>query len=448
VAWVPSRGDLLIGLFGTLSFITLIKYFEEKSWIYFTAHLAAFFVSMFSKETAILFPILFALIYYFRYYEKNVPKFFNLKNLLLISGWIIIIGFFLILRANIIKVAVKPEQFGISAFITNIWAMPEFITKFFIPIKLSGIPEFSFLISSIGILLMVGITVFSILNKKDFNYLSLIGLVWFIIFTATTMTFRHEHGKTAYDYLEHRSYLPSIGLIIFILSFIKDIKKVKLLIFCLIPLIFFYSVYSYKNIKKFENPLTFYNSVIDEGSNVALAYYNRGVNKQNSNDKQGAVEDYLKALSIKNDYAQAYNNKGNIERELKEYDIAIEDYTKAIKSKPDFAEAYSNRGVAYKEINRRDDAMTDYLKAIKINPLYPGSYNNIGVIYGTEANYPESIKYFSKAIDCDSKFGEAYKNRGLSYLFLDKRELACEDFKKGIEYGSDGGKDLYNKNCK
>lgn len=74
IAWIPSRGDLLIGLFGVLSVITFLRYFEAvrntgakesgKKWLWLIAHSFAFWMTDFSKETAILFPLLFVLIHY------------------------------------------------------------------------------------------------------------------------------------------------------------------------------------------------------------------------------------------------------------------------------------------------------------------------------------------------------------------------------------------------
>ena len=494
VVWIPPRADLLMGLFGILSIIMLIKYLERNSWLYLTAHLTAFSVSVFSKESAILYPIIYALFYYFGYNNKDKMKFINIKNLSLIAGWILIVGLFLYERSTFIKGTLTPELIGIPVFLSNIRVIPEFIAKFFIPIKLNGMPQFSVLISSIGILIIVGMIIFSIVKRKAFNYLSFIGIVWFLLFTAVTMIFRNSSGKDSFDYLEHRTYLPSVGLIIFILSFIKDNWKIRL-IHILAPLIIAYSAYSFVNTQKFKDPITFYNSVIGEGTNVVIAYFNRGVYKDNNGDKHGAIKDYVKAISIRRS-AEAYYKKANIEREMKEYEVAIDDYTKAIKAKPNFADAYLNRGAVYYDcgvikqnsgdnhgaiedyltalddytkgikikpdyagaysnrgdiyfkINRREDAIADYNLAIKINPQYPVAYNNLGILYGIEGNYLESIKYFSKAIKYDNKLGNAYMNRGLAYLFLGDKQKACEDFKLSMECGSEAGKELYETHCR
>ena len=54
---------------------------------------------------------------------------------------------------------------------------------------------------------------------------------------------------------------------------------------------------------------------IEINPQIASAYYNRGVAKDNLEDYQGAIADYTKAIEIDPDDASAYTNRG-ISREL------------------------------------------------------------------------------------------------------------------------------------
>jgi protein O-mannosyl-transferase len=64
VIWLPSRGDLLICVFCLLSFLCFINYSKSKKLIYLIIHLITFLLAVFSKETALLLPLLI-LIYFF-----------------------------------------------------------------------------------------------------------------------------------------------------------------------------------------------------------------------------------------------------------------------------------------------------------------------------------------------------------------------------------------------
>ena len=63
VAWIPSRGDLMLTLFGMLVLLTFLYYIETKQLKYLILHTLFFLLAMFSKETAMAFPAL--LVFYY-----------------------------------------------------------------------------------------------------------------------------------------------------------------------------------------------------------------------------------------------------------------------------------------------------------------------------------------------------------------------------------------------
>lgn len=59
--------------------------------------------------------------------------------------------------------------------------------------------------------------------------------------------------------------------------------------------------------------------------NDATAYYNRGNERYELKNYQGAIDDYIQALAINPNLPQVYYNRGNIQRKLGNYQKAIED---------------------------------------------------------------------------------------------------------------------------
>ena len=88
-------------------------------------------------------------------------------------------------------------------------------------------------------------------------------------------------------------------------------------------------------------------------------FYNRGVEKGEKGDFQGAIADYNQALRINPNYAKAYLNRGDAYHELGEYQKAIADYNQALRINPDYIKAYIDRGHAYSELKEYEKAMTD-----------------------------------------------------------------------------------------
>jgi Flp pilus assembly protein TadD len=112
----------------------------------------------------------------------------------------------------------------------------------------------------------------------------------------------------------------------------------------------------------------------------ATDYCNRGAEKGQKGDFNGALADFSKAIELKPDYAEAYNKrglaKGGLAKSPNDVDSALADYNKAIELKPDYAEAYYNRGVAKQAKGDKSGALADQNKAIELKPDYAQAYAN------------------------------------------------------------------------
>jgi tetratricopeptide (TPR) repeat protein len=99
------------------------------------------------------------------------------------------------------------------------------------------------------------------------------------------------------------------------------------------------------------------------GIKSAKDYHNRGFDKYNLGDSQGAIEDYNQAIKIKLNYSHSYYLRGNAKSKLGDLKEAMEDYNRAIQFQPDFALAYINRGNLQAQLSNKKDALNDYMKA-------------------------------------------------------------------------------------
>ncbi|MCA1990707.1 MAG: tetratricopeptide repeat protein [Coleofasciculus sp. S288] len=195
--------------------------------------------------------------------------------------------------------------------------------------------------------------------------------------------------------------------------------------------------------------------------------YNRGVDKLDAGDYQGAIADFTQALQLNPNDADTYYNRGYVHHTLGNYDKAITDYTEAIRLNPDFAQAYSNRGYAYfvsekyKEAiadcskaislnpdndtayisrgNARDElgehqaALADYEQALRINPNNAMAYYNRGLTRNRLNQHQAAVDDYTETIRIQPTFAEAFYNRGITYFHLNKAEEAVKDLKKAAE---------------
>jgi tetratricopeptide (TPR) repeat protein len=69
-------------------------------------------------------------------------------------------------------------------------------------------------------------------------------------------------------------------------------------------------------------------------SDESVEAYNRGVDKSDLGDKQGAIDDYTLAINLNPNDDKAYNNRGIAKSDLGDDRGAIDDYTLAIDLNP------------------------------------------------------------------------------------------------------------------
>ncbi len=113
------------------------------------------------------------------------------------------------------------------------------------------------------------------------------------------------------------------------------------------------------------------------------AYYNIAMFYQENELYQKAIDKYNLLLQHADpEFYEAYFNKGYIYLEfLHNYPKAIEEFTKAIELKNNYYQAYHNRGLANELAGNFIDARKDYLLALNILPNYSLSLDGINRIH-------------------------------------------------------------------
>jgi lipoprotein NlpI len=412
VSWLPSRGDILLGIFCLLTMIYYIKFFKSnnnKDLLFFGI---SFFLAILSKESSILLPIILVL-YYFT--EKNESK--NLIKQLIIPIVIccLLIGLYFVLRINAVNMNAAKETFDLMFIIKNLPALPELFFKFFIPVHLSPLPRFDYLITIGGCVIIILLIIAVVKSKIMFTQEFLVGSFWIMLFILPTLTFLHQMSTVSYQYLEHRAYIPFFGMLIILYKLFDSFKLNKYSVLKYLGVItVFFGIYSFIYANNYKNSDTFYGRSIELNKNDAVAFYNRGVARHRDNRLDEAFRDYDRALEIDSNYKAVYNNRGIINAIQGRTERALADFNKGIEMNPNFSDIYTNRGNAHLMLKDYSKAIKDYSKAIELNPG-------------------------------DAK---SYLYRGNVYQQINNRDAACSDFKKAVDLGFKEAIGPFNKFCK
>ena len=412
ISWIPSSGDLLMGFTLTLSFIFFLKSMKEDNVTMTALHVFFFGIGLFTKESMILFPIIPSIYYFLSDNNKLSKKQFNYS----VIGWIILVIFYFMARSNSVDMARADETFSFSFIFEHIYAIPELIFKFFAPIGLSPAPRFANF-KVIGGLLLLAALVGLIYKSKDIkNPIFIFGLFWSIVILIPTLAFKHQLSNQTYQYLEHRAYVPFLGLIPILGLLIQKYKLIdnKNFLYFLIAYTAIFGLYSYVYSFNYKNPDKFYGRVIAVNPNDPMAHYNRGVSRHQKGRIDEALNDYNRALELKPDYQTVHNNRAIAYSIKKQFELAIPEFTKAIEYNPNFADFYTNRANAYASLKDYEKALADYDKSISLRP-------NDGKTYF----YRSNVKFI-----------------------LGLKDDACADTRKAIELGYQKANEIYNKYCR
>jgi tetratricopeptide (TPR) repeat protein len=447
VAWVPGQGDLLLGLFGVLSLAFLLKFRETGNFRFFALHGTAFFLATLSKESAILLPLLYVAFLFLREGRKSLCA----KNLPLIPAWGLIAAIYLLLRHHAMNGLPIKTIFGLLPFLGNLRVLPETLRGFFAGYDIPVMPSFT-LLPTIGGLIAGALLLLVLgLQRKLGRPMVLFGVLWFVVLSIPGMMYRHELGSHAYDYLNHRSYLPLMGVLLLIVeaapaAWLSRSKSafitVAAAILCGTWLL------CWRQVGYFADPPAFYNQAIRTNPESALALNNRGKLRSDGDDRQGSMGDFDAAIKLYPGYAMAYNNRGNNKGLLGDLPGAIADLSRAVALDTAYALGFSNLGRWKAMSGDTAGALADYNRSIRLDPNFSGSYNNRGALLGQRGDYDHAAADFQKAIDLDPRFSEAMLNLGRVKLYRGDRAGACVEWQEADRLGNPRVQGLLQQYCR
>ncbi|MCU0518516.1 MAG: tetratricopeptide repeat protein [Oscillatoria sp. Prado101] len=149
------------------------------------------------------------------------------------------------------------------------------------------------------------------------------------------------------------------------------------------------------------------------------------------------------ALVVKEMSAEDLFNKGMNKIETADYKGAIEDFTQALALQPNMPDAYYFRGLARDLLEDNQGALQDYSEAIRLTPSGQDStyaYNNRGTVYAEMQDYQKAIEDYDRAVQSDPTNANAYYNRALAHIALKDSNSALSDLKKAADLYKNQGK--------
>ena len=97
------------------------------------------------------------------------------------------------------------------------------------------------------------------------------------------------------------------------------------------------------------------------------------------------------------------------------------------------ASMHFERGVLYDALGLWALSRYDFTQALALKPKMASVYNYLGLYFLLEKNYDSALEAFNVVLELDPGYDYTYLNRGLNFYYVERYNLAEEDFLKFYE---------------
>ncbi len=426
VAWVPGRNDPLVTLWVLLGFLQFLYFRKSTKLKHLFLHLLLFALALFSKEPGVLLPILCGLWWLLTDRKTLFTKSFYQ----LAVGWLAVFGSYWLLRQKALAIAnVQGTRFstmttGLEALLANLRIVLESVGKLFTGSGLSVFAQFNDVVMYAGIAAAGVLLVCILLLKQAMNPKVVWGLAWFLGALLPTLVFIIQVPGN-YDYLEHRVYMPAVGLVV-VLGILLDAllaqrpswrPTVAGVLVALLPIAAFASL---KRSAAFETGETFWKSAVETSPGLARAHTGLGSYYYEKGKMEDALVHYEDAAKLVPANADKLNIVGTVYENQQQLSKARQAYGKARLYDGSKAAYLTNYARTYEKSGMLDSAQVLYLASAQQDSTLWETYFGLGVVSFQQQQYAAALANWKRVLQLNPKVKEVYTNLAVVFNTVGK----------------------------
>jgi len=452
---IAFREEILFTIFFIMAILLYDKFHQQNNnrAIYLIASVIFFILSLFSKEHAIVFPLIIILYDYYFIAQFNTPKLIRNARYILIYAFLSA-GFFIFAKtfypAHFIRTAEFASNFlPLSTFTseacTRIYVIGYYIKLLFFPLTLCAdyfikavisFWEWRVLISIFGIAITITI---ALLCKRRFRYVSF-GIFWFYISLIPVANIFPIGNVMAERFL----YLPSIGFCIALswllmrsYTYVQQNKNTKLLkpifLFVIFAIFIFCDVVTFNRNMIWKDDFTLWRDTVITSPLSPRAHNSLGVAYFTLKDYKHAEEEYKEALRLYPFYGRAYNNLGSLYVKIQAPKQAVEQLSKAVAILPNNARVHRNLAVALIRDKQYKQALLELKEAVALKPDFVTAHYELAVVYVRLGYIEEAIQHYKKVLEFNPDYTGVRFDLGLLYYKTGRIKQAQDQWQEALE---------------
>lgn len=421
VSWIPGRNDSLLSVFVLVSLLSFVHYLESRKTGSLVLHVFFFAMSLFTKETAVLFPVLCVL--FIRFYRKE--RLFIKANSALMSGWIAASSLWWILRSSAVADIVNPDTIGLKALFQNYPTFAAILGKIFVPVKMGVLASFESFSILCGVFSLIMLVTLLIFLKKIDKGKAWFGLVWFFLFLLPAVLVRIANVDDFFDYAEHRAYLPLVGIILLLAELLRS-KKIKFRkpvpLAIVLVIIGGFAARSFLYADHFKNRRAYWSHQVKTFPQKSKGYYNLGKVNFLDDRLEEAESLYKEGIRLNPQNPGLHLDLAAVYLSQQKFQAAEQSANKALSIEPNNAIALYYLGKSFLERNLWGKAVPSLERACVGGQVFPYWFLDLGKAYAHGQQLEKALKAFKKAISLNPKMSsEILKKYLIEFMKLGGR---------------------------
>jgi Tfp pilus assembly protein PilF len=228
-------------------------------------------------------------------------------------------------------------------------------------------------------------------NRKMFFF----GLGWYLLFLLPT--FVKLAGQI--NYLEHRLYLPLIGLVVMLLE-TNVVRKITLkpALMAGLPVLVVFGVLAARHIADFKSDQTFWGNATQTSPNSGLAHQMLGRAWVRALQPARAEQEFMKAMQLDPKGTSSYNDLAVLYLSYAKFEWAGQQFKKVLELDPGSANVRNNLALVYFNLGLLDSSRCQLQEAIRYDPAMHQPYDNLGVVFMQIKELDSAEYYLNKAL--------------------------------------------------
>lgn len=234
--------------------------------------------------------------------------------------------------------------------------------------------------------------------------LAAFGIIWFFV-TLSVESSIIPLGELAAEY---RLYLPSIGIIMAVVSLSVvavttwSLRPSLLYGICALAIVSLSIATSLRN-TVWASETALWEDAARKSPARVRPHQNLGLYYGLQGRLEDAQRELMAALALDPANFELHNNLGMIYRKRGAYDDAIREYSAVLKLAPGDAVVHYNLGNVYLAQKKTAEAIREYQIAAKMIPDYDEVHNNLGIAYEMNGQTDAAIQEFNRALQINPR---------------------------------------------